>query len=334
MRFRRLSTGAWKISPCNTYLPAAPGYVMVESRQLARLKAERQKNHQLKVRMSDSIKQNSQFSLPLNFAPTTGTTACEAIHWTPSMDTLPRPALAPPPSPATTPSPATAPAETPGPVSAMSVSLSVPPAPAGFIDLDGADNQLSRITWVAEAVAHGCSSNGSIAVIRGRLKEKLQSRHMRQTTGYGNSRSSFTYLHTFPSPNIRPPSLNELMPPPMPPPPPPPPPTLPMPPTTMPTLPTTAASSPARTHQAATHAPSPLPAPAPAKKRHAPPKSPPRVESPPQPPPSQERRKRTAREQQQPQHEPLLVPAQSRSRSGRLLTTMWQSRAGLGFKRD
>ena len=122
MRFRRLSTGAWKISPCNTYLPAAPGYVMVESRQLARLKAERQKNHQLKVRMSDSIKQNSQFSLPLNFAPTTGTTACEAIHWTPSMDTLPRPALAPPPSPATTPSPATAPAETPGPVSAMSVS--------------------------------------------------------------------------------------------------------------------------------------------------------------------------------------------------------------------
>ena len=141
MRFRRLSTGAWKISPCNTYLPAAPGYVMVESRQLARLKAERQKNHQLKVRMSDSIKQNSQFSLPLNFAPTTGTTACEAIHWTPSMDTLPRPALAPPPSPATTPSPATAPAETPGPVSAMSVSLSVPPAPAGFIDLDDRHRQ-------------------------------------------------------------------------------------------------------------------------------------------------------------------------------------------------
>ena len=210
----------------------------------------------------------------------------------------------------------------------------IPQTATGFIDLDGADNQLSRITWVAEAVAHGCSSNGSIAVIRGRLKEKLQSRHMRQTAGYGNSRSSFTYLHTFPSPNIRPPSLNELMPPPMPPPPPPPPPTLPMPPTTMPTLPTTAASSPARTHQAATHAPSPLPAPAPAKKRHAPPKSPPRVESPPQPPPSQERRKRTAREQQQPQHEPLLVPAQSRSRSGRLLTTTWQSRAGLGFKRD
>ena len=55
MRFRRLSTGAWKIAPCNTYLPAAPGYEMVESRQLARLKAERQKNHQLKVRMSDSI---------------------------------------------------------------------------------------------------------------------------------------------------------------------------------------------------------------------------------------------------------------------------------------
>ena len=38
----------------------------------------------------------------------------------------------------------------------------------------------------------------------------------------------------------------------------------------------------------------------------------------------------TAREQQQPQHEPLLVTAQSRSRSGRLTTT-WQSRAGLGF---
>lgn len=158
MRFRRLSSGAWKISPCNTYLPAAPGYVMVESRQLARLKAERQKNHQLKVRMSDSIKQNSQFSLPLNFAPTTGTTACEAIHWTPSMDTLPRPALAPPPSPATTPSPATAPAETPGPVSAMSASLSVPPAPAA---------SASGPPAAHTGLAHGASK--SRPVVRGRV---------------------------------------------------------------------------------------------------------------------------------------------------------------------
>ena len=158
MRFRRLSTGAWKISPCNTYLPAAPGYVMVESRQLARLKAERQKNQQLRVRMSDSIKQNSQFSLPLNFAPTTGTTACEAIHWTPAMDTLPRPALAPPPSPATTPSPATALTETPGPVSAMSASLSVPPAPAA---------SASGLPAAHTGLAHGASK--SRPVVRGRV---------------------------------------------------------------------------------------------------------------------------------------------------------------------